>query len=139
MTPSATDTYPRRMIYRLVGEGAMVLHMAFLVYVAVGGYLAWYRLPALWPHMACALYGLGITLIGWDCPLTDIETWGRERAGQAGLPPGGFIEHYLTGVVYPREHLLTVQLLVALSVAVSWIGALILHRRRQRHSSENRA
>jgi hypothetical protein len=125
------------MVYRIVGEGAMVLHLAFLVYVALGGYLAWRWPPMIWPHLACALYGLGITVIGWDCPLTHIENWGREQAGQAGLPPEGFIEHYLTGVIYPAEHLLTAQLLVALSIAVSWAGALYLHRKRK--ITENRA
>ncbi|MBR8741515.1 DUF2784 domain-containing protein [Nocardiopsis sp. MG754419] len=127
------------MIFRLIGEGAMVLHMAFLVYVALGGYLAWKWPRAFWPHLACALYGLGITVIGWDCPLTHVENWGRERAGQAGLPPGGFIEHYLTGVVYPTEHLLGAQLLVALSVAVSWAGAAFLLARRRRRPPENPA
>lgn len=125
------------MIYRLIGEGAMVLHMAFLVYVAVGGFLAWKWPRAFWPHLACALYGLGVTVIGWACPLTRIENWGRERAGQAGLSSEGFIEHYLTGVIYPTEHLLTAQLLVALSVAVSWAGCLLLHLRRRRTSSED--
>lgn len=125
------------MVYRIIGEGAMVLHLAFLLYVALGGYLAWRRPPMIWPHTACALYGLGITLIGWDCPLTRVENWGREQAGQAGLPPEGFIEHYLTGIIYPAEHLITAQLLVALSVALSWAGALYL---RQRHkTAEHRA
>lgn len=127
------------MIYRLIGEGAMVLHMAFLVYVAVGGFLAWKWPRAFWPHLACALYGLGVTVIGWVCPLTRIENWGREQAGQTGLPSDGFIEHYLTGVIYPTEHLLTAQLLVALSVAVSWTGCLLLYRRRRRAPSEDQA
>ena len=126
------------MIYRLIGEGAMVLHMAFLIYVALGGFLAWRWPRMIWPHLACALYGLGITVIGWDCPLTHVENWGREQAGQAGLPDAGFIEHYLTGVIYPAEHLLTAQLLVALSVAVSWGGLLFLYLRRKRKAPENR-
>ena len=120
------------MVYRIIGEGAMVLHLAFLVYVALGGYLAWCWPRMFWPHLACALYGLGITVIGWQCPLTHIETWGRQNAGQAGLPPGGFIERYLTGVIYPADHLVTVQVSVGAVVVLSWIGlaALTLRRRR---------
>ncbi|MFE9241977.1 DUF2784 domain-containing protein [Nocardiopsis sp. NPDC006938] len=125
------------MVYRVIGEGAMVLHLAFLVYVALGGLLAWRWPRAIWPHLACALYGLGITVIGWTCPLTHVEDWGRRNAGQAGLPPEGFIAHYLTGVVYPAEHLITIQLLVALSVALSWAGTLYLYRQRKR--AENTA
>ena len=127
------------MIYRLIGEGAMVLHMAFLVYVAVGGFLAWKWPRAFWPHLACALYGLGITFIGWDCPLTHVENWGRERAGQEGLSDTGFVDHYLTGVVYPAEHLTSVRLLTALIVAVSWAGLLVIHLRRRRRPSSDTA
>jgi hypothetical protein len=128
--------YDRGMVYRVIGEGAMVLHLAFLVYVALGGYLAWRWPRMIWPHLACALYGLGITVIGWQCPLTHVEDWGRRNAGQAGLPPGGFIEHYLTGVVYPTDHRLTAQLLVALSVTLSWVGAVHLHRQRNRPGNQ---
>ncbi|RKS09774.1 uncharacterized protein DUF2784 [Nocardiopsis sp. Huas11] len=121
------------MAYRAIGEAAMLLHFAFLVYVTLGGFLAWRWPRALWPHAALALYALGITLIGWQCPLTHLETWGRERAGQAGLPHSGFIDHYLTGVVYPAEHLRTLQLAVAATVLTSWAAAALHHRRRARH------
>ncbi|MDA2815132.1 DUF2784 domain-containing protein [Nocardiopsis sp. RSe5-2] len=119
------------MGYRLLGEAAMLLHFAFLAYVTLGGLLAW-RWPALlWPHALVAAYALAITLVGWDCPLTHVEDWARVRAGQAGLPPEGFIEHYLTGVIYPAEHLLTAQLAVAAAVAASWAGAAVLAARRR--------
>lgn len=113
----------------------MLLHFAFLVYVTVGGFLAW-RWPALfWPHALVAAYALAITLVGWDCPLTHVEDWARLRAGQAGLPAEGFIEHYLTGVVYPEGHLVTARLGAALSVAASWTGAAVLAARRRSRGS----
>lgn len=109
----------------------MLLHFAFLAYVTLGGLLAW-RWPALlWPHVLVAAYALAITLVGWDCPLTHVEDWARTRAGQAGLPSEGFVEHYLTGVVYPAEHLLTAQMAVAAAVAASWTGAAVLALRRR--------
>lgn len=115
----------------------MLLHFAFLVYVTLGGFLAW-RWPALlWPHALVAAYALAITLVGWDCPLTHVEDWARVRAGQAGLPPEGFVEHYLTGVVYPAEHLLTAQLGVAAAVAASWTGAAVLAARRRGRGGQN--
>ncbi|MFE1169073.1 DUF2784 domain-containing protein [Nocardiopsis sp. NPDC058789] len=120
------------MVYSVIGEGAMVLHLLFLAYVALGGFAAWRWPRMFWPHLACAVYGLGVTVIGWPCPLTHLEDWGRRNAGQSGLPPEGFIAHYLTGVVYPTEHLLTAQLLVALTVTLSWAGALYLHLQRKR-------
>ena len=127
------------MVYRLIGDTAMVAHLLFLAYITLGGFLAWRWPHTIWPHIACALYGLGVTLVGWRCPLTTLETWGRQQAGQAGIPPTGFIDHYLTGVIYPPQHLLTIQLAVAGAVALSWAGHLILHRRRKRHTVPNPA
>ena len=115
----------------------MIIHAGFLVYVAVGGFLAWrpqWRWT-IWPHLAAAAYGLGIVVVGWDCPLTHLENWARLRAGEEQLPPSGFIDHYVTGVIYPADHLLTAQLAVAATVLVSWSGAAILHRHRTREPS----
>ncbi|GAA1719047.1 DUF2784 domain-containing protein [Dietzia cercidiphylli] len=122
------------MGYRLVADAAMVLHAAFLVYMVVGGFLAWKWRWTFWPHLATAAYGLGIATVGWDCPLTYVENWGRARAGQETLPSTGFIDHYLTGVIYPAEHLLTAQLAVAAAVLVSWAGLAFLHWRARARS-----
>lgn len=65
-------------------------------------------------------------------PLTDVENWGRVNAGQDGMGDVGFIDHYLTGTIYPQEHALTAQFLAGVSVAISWIGFLIILWRRRR-------
>ncbi|GAB3717085.1 DUF2784 domain-containing protein [Nocardiopsis nanhaiensis] len=119
------------MIYRVIGEGAMVLHMAFLVYVVIGGFIAWRWPRTFWTHLPCAAYALGIAVIGWHCPLTYVEDWGREMAGQSGLPDAGFMEHYLADVIYPAEHELTMRILVGVCVAISWIGLIYFHRKRR--------
>lgn len=84
--------------YRLLADATMVVHAGFLVYLVVGGFLAWRWRWAIWPHVAAAAYGLGIVTVGWDCPLTHVENWARARAGLEMLPSSGFIDHYLTGV-----------------------------------------
>ncbi len=68
-------------------------------------------------------------LIGWPCPLTHVENWGRARAGESTLPGTGFIDHYIAGVVYPQEHETLIQGLVVVVVLTSWIGFLIRRRR----------
>ena len=67
-------------------------------------------------------------LVGYGCPLTQLEDWARRRAGQEGLVDGGFIDEYLTGVVYPERFLVVAQAMVGVLVAVSWWG---WWRRRQ--------
>lgn len=90
---------------------------------------AWNRPWTIWTHGAAALYGPFNVIVGWPCPLTHVEDWGRERAGEATLPGTGFIDHYIAGVVYPQEHETLVQLLVAAVVLTSWIGFAIRRRR----------
>lgn len=116
------------MGYRLIADVAMLLHFAFLAFMVVGGFLAWRWPWVIWPHLATAAYGLFNVLIGWECPLTHVENWGRERAGDAGLPATGFIDHYLAGVIYPQEHETLIQLGVAVVVVISWV-VFVLRRR----------
>lgn len=117
------------MGYRILADVAMVLHLAFLVYVVLGGFLAWRWRWTIWLHVAAALWGFGTAVFGLACPLTWVENWARQSAGQQGLPESGFIDHYLTGVVYPQQALVLVQTLAALVVLVSWVGFLVRGRR----------
>lgn len=119
------------MDYRWLADLVMLAHFGFIAYVALGGFLAWWRPWLVLPHALAALWGALTVTVGLECPLTAWEAWARQQAGLQGLPRG-FIDTYLTGVVYPEQHLLLVQLLVASLVAVSWAGALI--RRRPRHT-----
>jgi hypothetical protein len=119
------------MGYLVVADGVMVVHFAFLGYVVAGGFLAWRWLRAIWPHLVLAGWGLSTLVFHQDCPLSLIEDWARRRAGEPGLHHRGFIDTYLTGVVYPARDLPLVQALVAVVVAVSWVGALLLASRRR--------
>ena len=104
-------------------------HFAFVAYVVVGGYLAWRWRRTIWLHGLAFMWGFSTVLFGLDCPLTNAENWARHRAGEAGLPPSGFIDHYLTGVLYPRSTLELVRVLVVICVVVSWVGYVWLSRR----------
>ncbi|MDT0330490.1 DUF2784 domain-containing protein [Nocardiopsis lambiniae] len=123
------------MVYRLIGDAAMLFHFAFILYIAVGGFIAWRWPRTFWIHLGVALYGLAISIVGWTCPLTHVENWGRENAGQAGLAEEGFIDHYLTGVIYPADDLRLVQTGVGVVVVLSWIVLAVLTRRRARAES----
>ncbi|WP_067649803.1 DUF2784 domain-containing protein [Nocardia harenae] len=119
------------MLYRLLADGTMAVHYAFVGYVVVGGFLAWRRPRTIWAHTAAVAWGFGGILIGYDCPLTALESWARERGGQQPLPDSGFIAHYLTGVLYPASALTLVQVGVAALVLSSWAGVAVLRRRAE--------
>lgn len=120
------------MLYRVLADATVVVHLVFLGYVAAGGFLAWRWRRTIWVHVLAVAWGFGTVLIGFDCPLTYLENWARVRGGEARLPPSGFIAHYLTGVVYPEHAVNLMRGLVAACVLVSWAGYVQLHRRGDR-------
>lgn len=119
------------MVYQAIADLTMATHFAFLTYVLAGGFLAWRWPWTFWPHLFLAAWGFSTVVLHLDCPLTYLEDWARRKAGERGLTTG-FIDHYLTGVVYPERYAGLLQVLAAATVAVSWVGALVLWRRRRR-------
>ena len=120
------------MQYRLLADATVVVHLLFVCYVVVGGFLAWRWRRTIVAHIPAVVWGVGAVALGITCPLTHLESWARVRAGEAGLPPSGFIDHYLTGVIYPESALGLVRSLVGVSIVASWVGYVMLGRRRTR-------
>ncbi|MFC7450207.1 DUF2784 domain-containing protein [Rhodococcus daqingensis] len=119
------------MVYQLIANATMVAHFAFLVFVVAGGFLAWRWPWMIWPHLILAGWGFSTIVFGFDCPLTHIEDWARREAGEQGLSRG-FIDTYLTGVVYPERYTTLLQVLAGTAVLVSWAGFVIRRRRPDR-------
>lgn len=120
------------MIYRLLADAVVVVHLAFVVFVVLGGFLLW-RWPMLvFAHAPAAVWGVLIEFAGWICPLTPLENTLRARGGQAGYE-GGFIEHYVIPVLYPdalsRE---TQWVLGVLALVVNAIAYFLAYGHRRR-------
>lgn len=100
------------MLYRLAADAVLLLHLAFIVFVLLGGLLAlrWRRAPLA--HLPAAAWGVFIELSGRICPLTPLEISLRAQAGQGGYA-GGFIEHYLLPVIYPTGLTQDIQFVLA--------------------------
>ena len=88
------------MIYGLLADVALVAHLAFVLFVVLGGFFVLRRLRVAWLHLPCALWGAWVELAGWICPLTPLEVSWRRQAGEVGYS-GGFLEHYFTRLLYP--------------------------------------
>jgi hypothetical protein len=88
------------MIYRLLADLTLSIHLAFIVFVALGGLLVAWRRWIAWVHLPAAGWGALITFVGWRCPLTPLENRFRRLGGEAGYTES-FIEHYIVPVVYP--------------------------------------
>lgn len=120
------------MAYRLLADVFASLHLLFVLYVAFGGFLTWWWPRTFVLHLAAVVWGAASVLVGFDCPLTSLENWARRAAGEAALPPEGFIAHYLTGVVYPDSALGAVRAAAVVCVLVSWAVLWWRHRTRRR-------
>ena len=105
-------------------DAVLLIHFGFILFVLLGGFLAWKWAWVPWLHLPAALWGALIEFSGGICPLTPIENWLRRAAGGDGYP-GSFIERYLLPVIYPAELTRDVQLLLGLLVIVA---AVRLHR-----------
>lgn len=117
------------MLYRILADGVVLAHAAFVTFVVLGGFLAWrWRAVALL-HVPCALWGIAIEYGGWICPLTPLENMLRERAGLEGYH-GGFVEHYVIPALYPAGLTRPTQaVLGTLVLAVNLVAYGVLIRR----------
>ena len=105
------------MIYLLLANLVVLVHLLFVLFVILGGWLAlrWRRL--IWVHLPAAIWGALIEFVGWTCPLTPLENWLRRRGGQEGYA-GGFMEQYLLPVLYPADLDRTTQLVLGGAVVM---------------------
>ena len=61
------------MLYGLMADLVLVAHLAFVVFVALGGLLVWRWRRLAWVHVPVALWGAAIAVTGLTCPLTPLE------------------------------------------------------------------
>jgi hypothetical protein len=80
------------MQYRLLADAVLIIHLTFVLWVALGCVVVWYRPWSASLHIPALAWGAYIELSGGICPLTYMELDFRERGGQAGYS-NGFIDH----------------------------------------------
>lgn len=120
------------MLYRLLADLVTLLHLGFVVFVVLGGTLAFVWPKVSWLHLPAAAWGVWIEFSGRICPLTPLEIWLRQQGGAAGYE-GGFVEHYLIPVLYPASLTSGVQILLGSVVVVINLAVYgLLWRRHQR-------
>lgn len=116
----------------LLADAVVVLHLAFIAFATLGGFLIWRWRRAIFVHVPALAWAAYIGVTGNLCPLTPLENQLRERAGEAGYS-GGFIEHYILPVLYPIGLTRQTQwILAAILVAINLVAyrGVIVRRRR---------
>jgi Protein of Unknown function (DUF2784) len=107
------------MLYRLSADLVLIVHLAFVLFVMLGGLLVLRRPRLMWLHLPAVVWGALSEFLGVFCPLTPLETTLRKLGGGSGYE-GDFIAHYVTAVIYPSG--LTREIQIALG-----FGALLLN------------
>lgn len=105
------------MAFRLMADGVLLLHLAFILFVLLGAVMAlrWRRMPYV--HVPAATWGFFVELTGRACPLTYMENYFRIKAGHDGYADS-FIEHYILNIIYPTVITRDVQFVLAGVVVV---------------------
>ena len=110
------------MIYRRLADLVLVLHLAFVLFVVLGGLLVLRSPRVAWLHLPATIWGVLIEYTGWICPLTPLENSFRMRGGEAGYN-GGFIEHYIQPALYPPGLTRTTQIVLGSLVLIVNLAA----------------
>ena len=119
--------------YRVAADLVLYLHVSFVVFVIVGlvliyagRLLGWGWIRNGWFRLA-HLAAIGIVVLqawlGVICPLTMLEMWLRDKAGDATYP-GSFIAHWVEALLYydaPAWVFTLCYTIFGLVVVASWV------------------
>lgn len=108
-------------VWRALIDLVVALHYGFLVYLVIGGFVAWRWPRTIGLHVLAAVWAALIVTTHVPCPLTAAQNNFRERAGLQPLSDS-FINLYVKGTLYPDGRQSLSQVLVGLVVLVSWVG-----------------
>src|SRR5665213_101948 len=109
----------RPSVWVWLADAIVVTHLAYLAFVPLGGLLAWRWPRVVWAHITAVAIGVLSITVGFDCPLTTWEQSLRRRGGQRPYT-NGFVDHYLTGRVYPHGYNTVVQVIFGICIVTSY-------------------
>ncbi len=125
------------MLYASLADLVVIVHLAFVVFVGVGGLLVWRWPKLLWLHVPAVVWGVAIITLGFTCPLTPLEKYLRRLAGEDAYA-GGFVDRYIEDVVYPDEFTPWLRGLAAGGVVIGYAGLAAKRRSPPRGRSGGR-
>jgi hypothetical protein len=109
------------MIYRLLADLTLIAHFCFVIFIIFGGLLVLRRRFVLWLHLPTLFWAILIEFFQFTCPLTTLENYFRRLGGESGYE-GGFVEHYVSAILYWQ---MSVQTQILVGVALLGLNLLI--------------
>jgi hypothetical protein len=101
-------------VYSTLANIVLMVHLGWIVWVAIGFLWTGGRRILTGIHLASLIWGIAVEAGPWPCPLTLLEQFLETKAGVDPYQ-GGFLLHYLDAIVYPD---IPAWLLITLGIAV---------------------
>jgi hypothetical protein len=104
-------------VYNILANVIVAVHFLFIAFVVFGGLLVirWPRIAFV--HIPAIIWGAAVELFSWFCPLTPLENYFRNLAGDASYS-GDFIVRYLISVIYPENLTVNIQYILGAMVII---------------------
>ncbi|MBA0914654.1 MAG: DUF2784 domain-containing protein [Nitrospira sp.] len=103
------------MMYHLMADLILIIHLAFVLFVLFGGLLVLKWRWIAWLHLPAATWGAVVECTGWICPLTPLEHWLRSQTGGTSSPSDSLVQ-YLLPALYPSGLTREIQILLGMLV-----------------------
>jgi hypothetical protein len=119
--------------YQILANCVLMAHFGVVLYIIgglililLGGRYQWQWVRNFWfrvSHLSAIAYVVAESWLEIVCPLTSLEQWLRERAGQRSYE-GDFVAHWLGSVMFyqaPPWVFITAYSVFTLLVIASWV------------------
>jgi hypothetical protein len=120
------------MFYLILADIVVLVHLAWIVFLLVGALWGVRNRAVAVVHIGGLAYAVVIQVMGWYCPLTDLEFWLRTKYAYGTAWPGSFIAHYAGKLVYLE---IPVWLIFVLTLVLcgfnAWVYARALKRKKR--------
>jgi hypothetical protein len=88
------------MVYLVLADIVVLLHLAWIGFLLVGALWGVRHRAVAVAHIGGLVFAVVMQVMGWYCPLTDLEFWLRTRYAHGMAWPGSFIAHYAEKIIY---------------------------------------
>jgi hypothetical protein len=88
------------VIYGLLADLLLFVHLTFMKFVALGGLMVLRWRWLVWVHLPSAILGAVLALGGWFWPFAGLERWLRDRGAATGYTRN-LVEAHLPSWMHP--------------------------------------
>lgn len=118
------------MLYRGLADFVFIIHLCFVIFAIFGGLLALRWRWLAWLHLPALIWAVAVEFFQLFCPLTTLENYFIRQSGEQGYA-GGFIEYYVSAVLYLNVTALTQMILGAILLIFNVVVYCFYFKRNQ--------